>query len=196
MPAASASPCRFGADVVLCSLVRGQASNGLLRPDELFIGVPSLASLFVDRVVRLVSGGETGANLGASGVFAGAEWAFMGVCGMGASSAMYMSSTSVAASSSSSATSGLFVGNSSRGLTEDRVSGWVSSGSTSAEASCSSGPVPSFSENLRKNFLPRLRMVSRLQKDRKLNEELTIRKPFHLRVERHRRWTGHPRPEC
>jgi hypothetical protein len=152
VPEARLSPALFGAgDWLLCSLVRGQESNGLLRPVP-FFGVS--ANLFVERVVRFVSGGETGAYLGASGVFAGVEWDFWGV--WGASGSMrFISSTSVKASSSSSVVVGLCTGKRSLGFTEARVRGRVSCDSSfSPEPSVSSGW--SCSENLRKNFFPRL----------------------------------------
>lgn len=128
--AARLSPCRLDVDAVLSSLVRGQVSNGLLRP-ELLSGVTSCANLLVDRVVRLVSGSETGANLGASGVLTGAGRALLGVWGFHDS---LMSSTSVGGSSS--AWSPVRAGNSSRGLTEVRMS---PRSKPSPDASCSSG---------------------------------------------------------
>lgn len=90
-----------------------------------FIGVS--ASLFAERVVRFVSGGETGAYLGASGVFAAAEWVALGVLG-GSSSKVPMSSTSVTASSSSSVISwvAFWVGKSSLGFTVLRLRGRLS----------------------------------------------------------------------
>lgn len=114
-------------DRLVCSLVRSQESKGLFLPVRL-IGAESEDSLLVDRVVRLVSGGDAGANLGASGVCALSSLAFTGVStwaeGFSVSAA---SSTSVAASSSSIISlvfgAGVLAGKRSLGLMEDRVSG-------------------------------------------------------------------------
>jgi len=80
-------------------------------------------SIFLDRVVLAVVGGEAGANLGAFGVLATSSIRPVGV--------ERPSSISVTASSSSSAASDLFclawfcsgVGKRRRGLMEDRVKG-------------------------------------------------------------------------
>lgn len=63
------SACRLELLISLDSFVRGHKSNGLVRI-VLFFGVTSAVNLLVDRVVRRVSGGDTGAYLGASGVSA------------------------------------------------------------------------------------------------------------------------------
>lgn len=131
--AASDSPAaRFVPDRVADSLVRSHESKGLFLPAR-FAGVGAAASLLVDRVVRLVSGGDAGAYFGASGVRALSSLALTGVLtgagaeGSSASEASLVSSTSVAASSSSSICLvfgvGALVGKSSLGLMEDRVSG-------------------------------------------------------------------------
>ena len=65
----SVSAGRLDVDAPLCSFVRRHESNGLFRLVGLS-GFDSSASLLADLVVRLVSGGDTGANLGASGVLA------------------------------------------------------------------------------------------------------------------------------
>lgn len=122
---------RFVPDLFVCSLVRIQESNGLFLPVRL-IGAESADSLLVDRVVRLVSGGDAGAYLGASGVCALSSLALAGVStvsilaeGFSVSTA---SSTSVVASSSSSISlvfgAGALAGKRSLGLMEDRVSGF------------------------------------------------------------------------
>jgi hypothetical protein len=135
---ARSSPWRFTVRGALTFfLAIRHDSNGLCL--LALIGVSS-ASLFIERVVRLVAGGDTGPNFGASGVFSRPVSALEGVAGA-SNSPSCKSSTSVAASSSSIDGAGFSDWNNRRGLIVDRLSGRVRWADVVESASSSSSSL-------------------------------------------------------
>lgn len=146
--ALSASPGRFWpfTDPSEAVLVRRQPSKGLRLPARLVLTEVGSVVTFLDRVARLVSGGEAGAYLGALGVSIFASLVSTGVSALALTSSTLPAmgcSISVSASSSVWARSFslwlLALGKRRRGLTSSRE--------------LASSP----SENFLKIFFPRLR---------------------------------------
>lgn len=138
-----ASPSRLRPVRPEVRLETRQLSNGLPDFTARFIDESPAMSLLLVRVVRLVEGGEAGANRGALGVLSFSETSV----GVSSSSArgpdrigILLSSMSVTASSSSSPTSGAFFlgGKRRRGLMADRVKRRGASSSAAASRDISS----------------------------------------------------------